>query len=71
MELANNFMLQICVADIQGAFDLCSRSLHKRKFHQLSNNIGEVFSIYGARRASFFTLLSWVASRLIIGSFLS
>jgi len=47
-ELANNFMLQICVADIQDAFDLCSRSLHKTKISSIEQqHWGSVFYLWG------------------------
>ena len=47
-ELANNFMLQICVADIQDAFDLCSRSLHKMKISSIEQqHWGSVFYLWG------------------------
>ena len=47
-ELANNFMLQICVADIQDAFDLCSRSLHKTKISSIEQqHWGSIFYLWG------------------------
>ncbi|MBS08055.1 MAG: lactoylglutathione lyase [Alteromonas sp.] len=47
-ELANNFMLQICVADIQDAFELCSRSLHKTKISSIERqHWGSVFYLWG------------------------
>ena len=47
-ELANNFMLQICVADIQDAFDLCSGSLHKTKISSIEQqHWGSVFYLWG------------------------
>ncbi len=35
-ELADNFMLQICVKDINSAFELCSKSEQKRKMSEIA-----------------------------------
>jgi predicted lactoylglutathione lyase len=46
--LAENFMLQICVEDIQIAFELCSNSQHKSKISDISNeHWGKVFYLWG------------------------
>ncbi|WP_404340186.1 lactoylglutathione lyase [Pseudoalteromonas mariniglutinosa] len=47
-DLANNFMLQICVADIYEAFELCSNSLHKTKITPVQQESwGNVFYLWG------------------------
>ncbi|WP_395345307.1 lactoylglutathione lyase [Ningiella sp. W23] len=47
-ELARNFMLQICVSDIDEAFALCSRSKHKTKISEIqSETWGKVFYLWG------------------------
>ena len=66
-ELANNFMLQICVADIQDAFDLCSRSLHKTKISSIEQqHWGSVWSSHrvAGTLGSFASLCAIRTSRL-------
>ncbi len=47
-EFANNFMLQICVADIEEAFHLCSRAKHKTKITTVQQEPwGKVFYLWG------------------------
>ncbi|MEM7358379.1 MAG: lactoylglutathione lyase [Pseudomonadota bacterium] len=47
-ELADNFMLQVCVDDINTAHDLCSKSVHKRKISPIKKEPwGEVFYLWG------------------------
>ncbi|TMO87087.1 lactoylglutathione lyase [Pseudoalteromonas spongiae] len=47
-ELANNFMLQICVADIYDAFELCSNSKYKTKISPIKQMPwGNVFYLWG------------------------
>lgn len=47
-ELANNFMLQICVADIVAAHTLCSKSKHKTKITPVQQaSWGKVFYLWG------------------------
>lgn len=47
-DLANNFMLQICVTDISDAYALCSSSKHKTKITQVQNEAwGKVFYLWG------------------------
>ena len=47
-ELANNFMLQICVSDIHAAFELCSNSEHKTKITSVQDEPwGKVFYLWG------------------------
>lgn len=46
--LASNFMLQICVSDINEAFRLCSESTLKQKFTSISQESwGKVFYLWG------------------------
>lgn len=47
-ELAANFMLQICVEDIDTAFERCTKSQHKTKISPISDETwGRVFYIWG------------------------
>lgn len=47
-ELADNFMLQICVSDIEEAFDVCSNSNYKTKIISVQNEAwGKVFYLWG------------------------
>ncbi|MEN6670921.1 hypothetical protein AAJP47_11155 [Psychrobacter sp. B38] len=47
-ELANNFMLQICISDIEAAFNVCSNSKHKTKITPVQNEAwGKVFYLWG------------------------
>lgn len=47
-DLAQNFMLQICVADINDAFELCSNSKHKTKITPVQQTSwGKVFYLWG------------------------
>jgi predicted lactoylglutathione lyase len=47
-ELADNFMLQICVSDIEEAFDVCSRSEHKTRIMPVQQEVwGKVFHLWG------------------------
>ncbi|ELV8719589.1 hypothetical protein QNE87_004242 [Vibrio vulnificus] len=47
-DLANNFMLQICVSDIKEAFELCSISKCKTKISPIQQeNWGRVFYLWG------------------------
>lgn len=47
-DLANNFMLQICVSDIEEAFELCSTSRHKTKISPIQQESwGKVFYLWG------------------------
>lgn len=47
-ELAENFMLQVCVADIQAAFMLCSNAQHKTKITPIQHEKwGKVFYLWG------------------------
>lgn len=47
-QLAENFMLQICVEDIESAFGLCSASKHKTKISPVQNEPwGRVFYLWG------------------------
>lgn len=47
-KLAANFMLQICVANIEEAFTLCSASQHKQKISPVSQEPwGKVFYLWG------------------------
>jgi hypothetical protein len=47
-DLANNFMLQVCVADIEAAYSLCSNSIHKTKITSVKNEPwGQVFYLWG------------------------
>ena len=46
--LAQHFMLQICVSDIDTAFALCSASKHKTKISVISDESwGKVFYVWG------------------------
>lgn len=46
--LAKNFMLQICVSDIDEAFRLCSESKYKQKITPVSQESwGKVFYLWG------------------------
>ena len=47
-ELAENFMLQICVVDINEAYELCRRSKFKTKISEISDEAwGRVFYLWG------------------------
>ena len=47
-ELADNFMLQICVSDIEEAFDVCSSSEHKTRITPVEQQVwGKVFYVWG------------------------
>ena len=47
-DLAQNFMLQICVSDIGDAFKLCSSSVHKTKITSIQDESwGKVFYLWG------------------------
>ncbi|MBE1300512.1 MAG: lactoylglutathione lyase [Alteromonadaceae bacterium] len=47
-ELAENFMLQICVTDIQQAFEICSEAQHKTKITPVQHERwGKVFYLWG------------------------
>lgn len=47
-ELANNYMLQVCVSDIEAAYSLCSRSKHKTKMTTIQQESwGKVFYLWG------------------------
>ena len=47
-DLATNFMLQVCVSDIEAAFSLCSRAQHKTKITPIqSESWGKVFYLWG------------------------
>lgn len=47
-DLANNFMLQICVADIDDAFELCCSSKYKTKISPIQPMPwGKVFYLWG------------------------
>lgn len=47
-ELADNFMLQICVSDIEEAFDVCSSSEHKIRITPIEQEAwGKVFYLWG------------------------
>lgn len=47
-ELADNFMLQICVSDIEEAFDVCSSSGHKTRITPIEQeDCGKVFYLWG------------------------
>ncbi|ATD01563.1 MAG: lactoylglutathione lyase [Pseudomonadota bacterium] len=47
-DLAKNFMLQICVADIYDAFELCSNSKYKTKISPIQQMPwGKVFYLWG------------------------
>ena len=47
-DLATNFMLQVCVSDIDAAYSLCSQSKHKTKITPVqSESWGKVFYLWG------------------------
>ena len=47
-ELANNFMLQVCVTDIYDAFELCTNSKYKTKITPIRQaSWGKVFYLWG------------------------
>jgi hypothetical protein len=47
-QLADNFMLQICVSNIDAAFELCSSSVHKTKISAIQQEPwGKVFYLWG------------------------
>ena len=47
-DLAKNFMLQICVSEIYGAHELCSKSEHKTKITPIQQESwGKVFYLWG------------------------
>lgn len=47
-ELANNFMLQICVSDIEEAFNVCSNSKNKTRIMPIQQEAwGKVFYLWG------------------------
>lgn len=47
-ELADNFMLQICVSDIEEAFNICSSSEHKTRIAPIEQEVwGKVFYLWG------------------------
>ncbi len=47
-DLANNFMLQVCVKDIGAAFNLCNKSEHKTKITEIQQeHWGKVFYLWG------------------------
>ena len=47
-DLADNFMLQVCVADINAAYELCSQSVYKRKISAIEKeHWGTVFYLWG------------------------
>ncbi|MGP9687994.1 hypothetical protein ACT3TH_02415 [Psychrobacter sp. AOP22-C1-C5] len=47
-ELADNFMLQICVLDIEEAFNVCSSSKHKTRITPIEQKAwGKVFYLWG------------------------
>ncbi len=47
-ELARNFMLQICVTDIQDAYNLCAKSTSKTKITPIQQEPwGKVFYLWG------------------------
>lgn len=47
-ELADNLMLQICVSDIEVAFDLCSNSNYKTRITPIQQEAwGKVFYLWG------------------------
>lgn len=47
-ELANNFMLQICVSEIEEAFNVCSNSKHKTRIMHIQQEAwGKVFYLWG------------------------
>ena len=47
-DLADNLMLQICVSDIEEAFDVCSSSEHKTRITPIQQEAwGKVFYLWG------------------------
>lgn len=47
-ELADNFMLQVCVADIEEAFNVCSSSEYKTRITPIQQETwGKVFYLWG------------------------
>lgn len=47
-ELADNFMLQVCVADIEEAFNVCSSSEYKTRITSIQPEAwGKVFYLWG------------------------
>lgn len=47
-DLAANFMLQLCVSDIESAYRLCSQSKHKAKITPIQQESwGKVFYLWG------------------------
>ena len=47
-ELADNFMLQVCVSDIEEAFNVCSSSEHKTRITPIQQEAwGKVFYLWG------------------------
>ena len=47
-DLAKNFMLQVCVSNIQDAFAICQQSQHKSKISEVSHESwGKVFYLWG------------------------
>ncbi len=47
-DLAANFMLQLCVSDIESAYRLCSQSKHKTKITPIQQESwGKVFYLWG------------------------
>ena len=47
-ELADNFMLQVCVSDIEEAFNVCSSSAHKTRIVPIQPEAwGKVFYLWG------------------------
>ncbi|MCP8899479.1 hypothetical protein [Gilvimarinus xylanilyticus] len=47
-KLADNFMLQVCVTDIDAAFSLCKKSEYKTKITEIQQeHWGQVFYLWG------------------------
>ena len=47
-ELADNFMLQICVSDMEEAFNICSSSKYKMRITSIEQQAwGKVFYLWG------------------------
>ena len=47
-QLAENFMLQMCVSNIEAAFEVCSSSVHKTKISAIQQQPwGKVFYLWG------------------------
>ena len=61
-DLANNCMLQLCVSDIDTAYNLCSQSKQKRKLLQFRVSRGVRCFTCGCQRVNCFTLRSWAAN---------